>query len=325
MAGYNDDRRLAAEQILKTGLAPRVPGIVVSPPIGNYSKGPVAVVHVPRSFIGPHMVAFQNEESRFWARHSNGKYSMDVDEIREAFNLSQSLTERILAFRTERVREIASERGIGDRSATAVLHLLPVSSFDRRTAVDVACEALIRFEPPLVPDPGLFEEGPTDSRFNLNGLLLTRYIAGPTQGGRPYRRKAGSTQFYRDGVVEIIANIQGQDTPQSQLPIDFGKRLACSFWQHLQVLKSVNVQPPLVVALSLLGCSAWKLHPSGSDESVKGQRQPFDHDPMMLPEAYLDSFDGPSLHLTRPVLDALWQAGGWERWFGEADVRYPGE
>src|SRR5208337_4963770 len=75
--------------------------------IEGLEEGPVILVRVPRSLNAPHMVIF-NEFNRFYARHSGGRYAMNVREIRQAFLASELLPERIRSFRNERVTAIVN-------------------------------------------------------------------------------------------------------------------------------------------------------------------------------------------------------------------------
>ena len=74
--------KLRLENVLRDGIAPRLaqPGIVAVPVSGG---GFVVVLRFARSWQRPHMVTFKND-ARFFARHSTGKYQLDVDQIRSA-------------------------------------------------------------------------------------------------------------------------------------------------------------------------------------------------------------------------------------------------
>lgn len=95
---------LKMESMIRDGIKPRIVGIRPRPVVlGNGRR--VVIVRVPNSLNRPHMVAFKNW-SRFFSRHSNGKYQLDVDDLRSAFVASQSIAERIGQFRIERIDAI---------------------------------------------------------------------------------------------------------------------------------------------------------------------------------------------------------------------------
>jgi predicted HTH transcriptional regulator len=86
-----DSEILRLESSIRTGLDPRVPGIRTKA-VEGFTKGPVLVLWIPKSWLSPHMVIYKNH-SRFYSRSSNGKYALDVTEIRSAFTLSESLAD----------------------------------------------------------------------------------------------------------------------------------------------------------------------------------------------------------------------------------------
>lgn len=91
----NEDQAvLRLEEIIREGVEPRIPGIQTKA-IKGFPNGPVILSRIPKSWASPHMITFQRW-SRFYSRTSNGKYPLDVSEIRSAFSLSESVGEKIL-------------------------------------------------------------------------------------------------------------------------------------------------------------------------------------------------------------------------------------
>ena len=95
-------RRL--DNIIRDSIEPRIPSLVIQPVRLTNSKT-VLIVRVHKSWISPHRVSFK-EHDKFYSRSSNGKYPMDVAELRIAFNLSETITERIRKFRENRISNI---------------------------------------------------------------------------------------------------------------------------------------------------------------------------------------------------------------------------
>jgi predicted HTH transcriptional regulator len=119
---------------IRDGIGPRIPGIQHQPVQLENGKY-VLVLRVPRSFARPHVVTYQNHW-KFYARTSNGKYQMDVDEVRRAFVLSESVADRIRAFRAERLSQVVSRETPVPVEGTSrvVLHVVPISAFDAPTS-----------------------------------------------------------------------------------------------------------------------------------------------------------------------------------------------
>jgi hypothetical protein len=130
-----DDELLRLEQHLANGLEPRLPRVnmrLVACDPGKYA----VIIRVAHSWIGPHRV---KSNDKFYGRNSAGRYPLDVGELRSAFVLSQSITERIRAFRTERLlKVIAGETPIPlAQGGKIVLHVVPLPAFADNRLVDV--------------------------------------------------------------------------------------------------------------------------------------------------------------------------------------------
>lgn len=155
---------LRLENSIRDGIAPRIPGLKVQHiPLKN--KRAVIVFRIPKSFSLPHMVTFKNA-SRFYSRNSAGKYQLDVGELRTAFTLSQSITNRIRSFRQERLSNIVAQETPVSMidGAKLVLHIIPIGAFDPASSFDVA--SLYNNSPkPLSVVTGWSQ------RFNFDGWL----------------------------------------------------------------------------------------------------------------------------------------------------------
>jgi hypothetical protein len=125
-----DAETLRLENILRDGLQPRLPGVQTRI-IDHDQERAVLVMRVPRSWAGPHMVAYKRL-SRFYSRNSAGKYQLDVGEIRAAFNSSQTAQAAVRDFRIERLSRITADQGGVPLLAGAkvVMHLIPLSVTD---------------------------------------------------------------------------------------------------------------------------------------------------------------------------------------------------
>ena len=81
------------EEIISTGIEPRIPVVEVKP-IDIPEQGAVILVRVGKSWIAPHMVSYANR-TRFFSRNGTGKRQLDVQEIGAAFALQRGLGERL--------------------------------------------------------------------------------------------------------------------------------------------------------------------------------------------------------------------------------------
>ena len=120
---------------IHAAIQPRILGVQHHPvqlENGKYAL----VIRVPRSFSRPHVVTYKNHW-KFYARIPNGKYQMDVDEVRRAFVLSENVADRIRAFRAERLGRVVSGDTPAPLESTGkvVLHVVPISAFDTPASV----------------------------------------------------------------------------------------------------------------------------------------------------------------------------------------------
>ena len=96
-----DKVKLRLQQILGANVEPRLPPVDMHHvwlDNGNWCL----VVKVPHSWAQPHAVV-KGESRKFHARHSSGKFVMDVGQLRVAFSLSANVEERIRDFRIQRL------------------------------------------------------------------------------------------------------------------------------------------------------------------------------------------------------------------------------
>ena len=91
----------------------------------------VIIIRIPHSISVPHMVKFQGHHT-FYSRTSNGKYALEVNELRNLFGLSNSAIENIRNFRMQRLGKIlAGELQAPIKSnAKLILHLVPYTRSD---------------------------------------------------------------------------------------------------------------------------------------------------------------------------------------------------
>ena len=92
------------ENVLRDGIAPRIPGIRFLR-VGQFERGPALALRVPRSWATPHMVVFQ-QSGKFFTRHAGGKHQLDINELRDAFFNTRSASERAEDFRTGRLGRV---------------------------------------------------------------------------------------------------------------------------------------------------------------------------------------------------------------------------
>ena len=120
---------------------------------------------------------------------------MDVTELKIAFNLSETITERIRRFREDRISKIfANETPVPFYyNAKIVLHIIPIISFNpaQRYELNKITSHSEKLEP-------MVQFG-FHSRHNLDGFLT--YSGGREEKSHSY------VQLFRNGVIEAVEGL----------------------------------------------------------------------------------------------------------------------
>ncbi len=304
-SGDADAAVLSCESSIRDGIRPRIPGVVARPV--KLENGKAAfVIRVPRSFASPHMVTYGGS-SRFYARNSNGKYPMDVDEIRAAFLLSDRVAERVRDFRLDRIAKIqADETPVPlPPVARVVLHVVPLDAFSAGKRFDPAF--LADLDPGRVPLYPLGKtEGWSGSRYNLEGVV--RYRLSAASGSA-----SAYLQIFRDGSLEgVNASLLEPREGRHRVPsIAFEESVLNSALRYAQSLRRLQVDAPLAFMLTLLGVSQYRISYQGGSPGFEGDA--FRKDVILIPALVVENYDADLASAMKPTFDMVWNAAGWAK------------
>ena len=294
-----DQEILRLESIIRDGIEPHIPSIATKA-VELADSRTVLVIRIPKSWIGPHRIRYQHYD-RFYSRSSNGKYPLDVSELRLAFNLSETLAERIRSFRRDRVaRILADETPVAlGRGAKIALHLVPAVSFNPGRSYEIGKIALN----PWATMPPMRSSG-SNYRYNFDGLL--------TYSGATQEKSDSYVQLFRNGIIEavegrLLAYYEGQRRIPSAV---FEKELIISFGKYFTVAKTLNVELPIFVFLDLLEVKGYCMP---ENRYYDGQVHTIDRDLLLLPEVVVESYDVKPHAVLRLCFDSIWNACGVER------------
>ncbi|MDY0170047.1 MAG: ATP-binding protein [Thermoguttaceae bacterium] len=294
-----DAEKLRLEEIIRRGIEPRIDFAVHSV---STSTGTTAfIIRVQESWIFPHRVVFGGKFGEFWARNSAGKYSMDTTELRRAFTLSETIFDKIRAFRRDRVAEvIAGNTPIVLREGgKMILHLVPVESFRSRITLDCSqYNSLTTQFPPLAC-------GGWDRRINLDGHVNFG-------GGRPGEASRSYTQVFRNGIIEAVAGDvleEIRDGERSAFhPKWCEKHLIAGVKAYLASYQEHRIRPPIGCFLTLIGVKG-----AIAVAEFGGDVYPIDRDVLSLPELIIADLSSEPTALLRPLFDLMWNAAGCQR------------
>jgi len=314
-----DEAKLRLEEMIRQGVAPRLPvQIKEVTGWGNDGNGFVILLRIPKSFASPHMVTYKGT-SRFFSRHSAGKYQLDVTEIRSAVLATETQADRIKQFREERLaRIVADDTPVALSSRhRLVMHVIPISHFLNRERLDLTSPQhrhQLSFRP--------YAASGWDHRFNLDGFLTWSRTS--DESARSY------TQLFFDGAIEavyadLLRGPQGGKVQNGEgiiASIAYEKSAIEALRDYLNEYAALGITGPIAVSLSILGCRGSYL---AVDTFMSGDRHPIDRDAVILQEVV---FDGPDVDVPtvlKPLFDQVWNACGFPRSFNytEAGVWNP--
>jgi hypothetical protein len=283
------------EGLIRDGTEPRVYVHIREIDIPNSKKA--LIIRIPKSWRSPHRIVF-GKDYRFFSRNSNGKYHLDVEELKNAFNLSENLLDKIKKFREDRISNlIANESPVHlNEGAKMVLHIIPFDSFNPGQSYDIDKIAQDTFKlRPIYNSPDI-------PRYNIDGILAK---------SSPYNGKIESyTQLFRNGIIEAATNsLMGR----GRISRRFHEEQLIKYLQlYLEILQNINVESPLIISLTLIGVNGFKMEPNnrsfGSDEEEE-----IDRNVIILPEVIIENYESKPDQILKPCFDAIYNACGYSR------------
>jgi len=212
------------------------------------------------------------------------------------------MAERIRNFRQDRISKIfANETPVSFyENAKIVLHLIPIISFSAAQAYEIGKVA----SQPAKMKP-LYCSGWND-RYNLDGFLA--YSGGREEKSHSY------VQLFRNGIIEAVEGLLLEPWEGKLIipSIAYEKELIKSLTDYLSLLKTLNVEPPIFIFLTLLGVKGYLM---GVDtwRFWIDEAHTIDRDVLPLPEIIIESYDVRADVILRPCFDSIWNACGFPK------------
>lgn len=306
-----DEVKQRIENVCADGIEPRLLGVSIRA-VRLGSGAIVFVLHIPRSWIGPHRVTLVGH-GHFYVRDSKGKHPMDTEELRAAFTATAGLVNRIRAFRDERHDLVLRQNagpvtlpgpGLGSPLVKVLVHLVPLTAFASTELINIdSQQQLLRSIQPVAPRRAGYK-----SAVNLDGHVNS--LEGYDLGGF-----WGYVQFFRTGIVEHAACFDVDET-NAHRTLD-GRKLEEHILDCVKLCvnaqRQLNMTPPICVLLTLGSTAGTSLIPSGSamDQARAGPRS--DRDQIQLPENVLEHFEVDISKMLVPTFEIMWNAFGRHR------------
>jgi hypothetical protein len=260
-----DATKLWMSELLNSSVEERLIGVVIRETPLN-AGGFALVIRVPRSWNAPHVVRHRSHW-RFYARNSAGVFAMNVTDLRTAFLLSDTLVQRLEAFRQERMSEIFRARPdisidkdwsghkpsstSDQRKSLLIVHLQPFDSVKSGYVIDVA--ELLNADAEFLR---FCSDRDGDVRLNFDGVLVTDadnvlqvYRSSATEELDSGELSSPRPEF-GGGNREDVECIGATELDRAMFK-GVGRRLA--------LLKNLGLRSPILVSVSLINVMGCKL------------------------------------------------------------------
>lgn len=246
--------------------------------------------------------------SRFYARHSTGKYQLDVQEIGQAFAEQRSLGEQLRNWRTERIAKHLSDEGPVPLNGPAkfLLHFVPATALAGQQAAG-CCPAPNEVRNLLRPS----SFSGASWRYNADGFLVYSVESAG--------RSDSYVQLFRNGCLEYgdgdILNAGKDFGKPSSIPSKaLEKRLVVTFENALLAINRLGIEDPVYFSCTLVGVRGLRLSRDGISFYHTDVQYTFDRPIIQTPEVQIDRTEvSPYRNSVLPVVDAIWQANGYEQ------------
>jgi hypothetical protein len=299
-----DAEKLKISNLIQTGIEPRLASFELHWIPIEGTRG-FLIVRVPRSWAAPHRVTLKGHD-KFYIRDGGGKHPMNVDELRRAFSLAESVTSRIRQFRLDRTRDILSDNGPTKlvNGAKLVVHVIPVSAFVEAPSLNFDSQLDTVVIRPIASASAY------TSRHTFEGYMSFTPDCG--LGVQAF------TLAFREGILEAVATIACEIETKKHMPLRSVKQHIEQAWD---VAKKFHTRfargSPYYTLVSLLEVRGYQA--IVSPDGYGAYSSPSRHDQLHFPETSIDekNYNETFDDLFRDTLRTLANAFGLERLPGD--------
>nr|WP_319372438.1 ATP-binding protein [uncultured Methanobacterium sp.] len=296
-----DELGIWIEQYVGSNSEPRIPSLEIEFIDKNNSSNVFILVKVPRSWNSPHRVSMGPNTQKFYIRRGRFSEEMDYFELKNAFNLSETLIEKINNFRNERISSVLSENrtpfSLTNGSKT-IIHLIPLNSFYTRQNYEFD-EVVISDSSKLKPVYGVNYS----LRRNFDGLVThNMLLEGKTHS---------YTQLYRNGIIEAVS-VELFNNDEKQISRGFHEiKIVEAINNYLKIYEEVQMELPILVFITLIGVKDYTMYIAPENRMFYHDTFKIDRDILELPEVILKKYEENIGNIFKPCFDSIWNACGY--------------
>lgn len=307
VVGDCDAEILRIESCVRSSISPRIAGFYAYAVIIDVIKS-VIVIEIPRSWSAPHQVTYKGTD-KFYSRSSNGKYRLDVAELRSAFLQSEALTQQVRAFKRERISIILSGETYVNLGmyGSITLHAMPLRAFGLNAEQGIELTKLSHSQmKPISARKSVCE-------FNFDGVIAKSNTGAV---GDEYN---GYIQVFRNGIIETTnSHLLRPYDGQILLPMLSGQGYGINFEQDviraveecIELFNYLNISPPYVFFVSLIKVKNYGLDLGNKNNFARAPLVKLDRDVLQLPELLVEEEVVDVCSALKPMFDTIWNAFG---------------
>jgi len=300
-----DDALGKIENLLRDFVQPRICGVGMRPIILGSGKH-AFIIRVPRSLSAPHMVRHQGI-TRFCGRNANGKYDLDVHELRSAFVANATYAEHLKSFRLDRINKLLSGSAAVKMKMEhlLVLHLLPVSGARGDIRLD-SRQMEKEYKRMMLRPINSSGWGPI---LNFEGLLVRTDCLRPQCQSYVQLTRSGFLEAVNCSIFDFRSSASGGE-PLGILPsIAWERSILDVFPNYLKALTNLGISFPFVLSISLLNVKDFWMWVGSERDSPNAHRVDREH--LLTDEILIESDSEAADAILRPLFDQVWNACGW--------------
>jgi hypothetical protein len=270
----------------------------------KHPGGRVLVFHIPARPTG----TAYNLDGAYLMRSGSQLVAMSEDRLRSIFAegsdkhhpQQSTMLKQAQSWRDKRLQMIVENDApikLASKSAI-VLHLVPRNSLSNSTQIPPD-----RFQQPLrLP---LLDVVLMSHQFNTDGFLLLESNPEHQESSDAY------VQLFRTGIIEAVSCwIIYRDGGGDKIDGPYVERgVVQSVQQNLKCLKSIDIQLPIVLFLSVVGAKGATLESFRT--MLRFSPRPYNSNMVVGPAIYIEDFDIDVPAALRPAFDILWNASGY--------------
>lgn len=240
---YFDEWLSSFRQLVLSRIRPHLHGVECIP-IELDENNIVIAIFVFKSYARPHSF-WDGNKDEFFIRYANGITYMDIEDLRKAFLYLNSVQDKIIQFRKERISMILANECVGDlgNDAKLVIHIIPEWSFELGNRIDLGyLEDNSQFRP-IMASGG-------DYRFNADGYCI--YNCSDINTITTY------TQVFHNGIIEAVEiRLISYKEKQVYDWSDTQRFVIEAIEQYGEILQDLGVPKPWHISASLLNAKGY--------------------------------------------------------------------